>query len=140
MSPDLSTILLVEDQPTILRLCQLELEKHGYRVLTAKNAMDAMETCQQYMGSIHLLIADIFLPLTTLPRTTSNQPVILNGIELSQAVRILWPHIQLLFISGYPEEEIQTIGGLPADAAFLAKPFSTEAFLTKVRELVTGKR
>jgi CheY-like chemotaxis protein len=140
MPSEPSTILLVEDQQALLRLYQRDLEANGYTVLTATDATDALAKCRAYVGPIHLLIADIFLPMALRSGTTSNQPVTVNGIELSQAVKTLRPHIQVLFISGMPENDIEALGGLPPGKPFLPKPFSTEALLKTVGDLVKGLR
>ena len=138
MGSNSSTVLFVEDQESLLRLYHRVLEEHGYTVLTATDAMEALEKCQKYVGPIHLLIADIFLPMAALSGNSSNQPILMNGIQLSRAVKTLRPNIRVLFISGYPEKDIESIGGLPPNTTFLPKPFSPDTFMKKVRNLVNG--
>ncbi len=140
MAPESFTVLFVEDQEAILWAYERVLKEHGYTVLTATDAMGALEKCQKHVGPIHLLITDIFLPMAALSGHRSNQPILMNGIELSRAVKILRPNLQVLFISGYPGEDIDGIGGLPPNTAFLPKPFSPDAFKKKVRNLVNGVR
>ena len=82
------TILVVEDEEQILRLCQRVLESKGYTVITAANPGEAIILCEKYAGDIHLLITDVVMPS-------------INGKELHERIQALRPEIRVFFMSGY---------------------------------------
>ncbi|HEU6439119.1 MAG TPA: substrate-binding domain-containing protein [Terriglobales bacterium] len=113
------TVLLVEDEDAIRRLAERVLTDQGYRVLSAANAAEARELWSANEGDVDLLLSDVTMPG-------------LSGVafaaELAGSVR----PPRTLFISGYLAGGV---GGpaLPAEARFLAKPFSVAALLVAVR-------
>lgn len=116
------TILLVEDQKGIRDLIRQTLLEHGYTVLFAADGDTALRICQQHVGGLHLLVADVVMPG-------------MSGIQLASRVRALRPNVEVLFISGLvPETMVQS--QLSAGAGFLAKPFSSTQLLAKVQELL----
>ncbi|MFO7883599.1 MAG: ATP-binding protein [Desulfobacteraceae bacterium] len=104
------TILLVEDEPSILRMTRMMLEKKGYSVLSAATPSEAMEKATNYYGSIDLLMSDVVMPE-------------MNGRDLAAKVKELHPGIRLLFMSGYTADVIAHQGVLDAGVAFIQKPF-----------------
>ncbi len=110
------TILLVEDEEQIRSVAALVLESKGYRVVTAANSADALEKLPQIEG-LSLLITDQIMPGD------------MSGDKLILKIRESLPKLPALLISGYSEN-------IPTEYPFLAKPFSTGALLSKVRELV----
>jgi two-component system, cell cycle sensor histidine kinase and response regulator CckA len=115
------TILLVEDEPTVLSLTQRLLEHLGYTVMTAARPTEAMRLAENYAGEIHLLLADVIMPEMT-------------GRELSEKLTILRPQIKTLFMSGYTADIIAHRGILEQGIHFIQKPFSGRALAAKVRE------
>jgi len=117
-SPTLETILLVEDEPAVRQLFAQALARAGYVVHEARNGQEAMKVFEQHADSIDLLLTDMRMPYMT-------------GAELAHQLRGRRRTLKLLCISGYP-------GQLDADLAtdFLAKPFSREELLKKVREVL----
>ena len=113
------TVLLVEDEGAIRRLAERVLTDQGYRVLSAANAAEARELWSANEGDVDLLLSDVTMPG-------------LSGVafaaELAGSVR----PPRTLFISGYLAGGV---GGpaLPAEARFLAKPFTVAALLVAVR-------
>lgn len=117
-SPTLETILLVEDEPAVRQLFAQALTRAGYIVHEARNGQEAMKLFEQHGDSIDLLLTDMRMPYMT-------------GAELAHQLRGRRRTLKLLCISGYP-------GQLDADLAtdFLAKPFSRDELLKKVREVL----
>jgi two-component system cell cycle sensor histidine kinase/response regulator CckA len=111
------TILLVEDEEGIRILTKAFLEQQGYTVLVAANGMQALTVAEDYRPPIHLLLTDVVMPG-------------IRGTELAERLLKLRPGIRILYVSGYPEEEIAD----PA-AAFLQKPFLMEVLGAKMREM-----
>jgi PAS domain S-box-containing protein len=118
------TILLVEDEPDILRLCQLILQKSGYNILTALSADEALRVARAHLGSIQLLVTDVMLPG-------------MNGADLAKTLQNDYPDLRILFMSGYTADIIGPHGVNETEANFIMKPFSVKAFVEKVREILT---
>jgi two-component system cell cycle sensor histidine kinase/response regulator CckA len=120
------TILFVDDEPGIRELARRVLEKHGYRVLDARDTASALQASRQHAGPIDLLITDIVMPGT-------------NGPELAQWIVASRPGVQVLYISGY--SHLSTgVGSMSAHTALLQKPFTPEQLVRKVRERLNLRR
>jgi len=117
------TILVVEDEPAILKLAVRMLEKQGYTLLAAKTPGAAIETAKTYSGEIHLLITDVVMPE-------------MNGRDLAEKLLPYFPGIKKLFMSGYTADVIANHGLLDTGIHFLPKPFSMRGLATKVREVL----
>ncbi|MCJ8501036.1 hybrid sensor histidine kinase/response regulator [Desulfatitalea alkaliphila] len=114
------TILLVEDEPSILHMITQILHRKGYRVLAAAGPDRALELARTHEGPIHLLMTDVVMPA-------------MNGRELATQVRLLHPAIRCLFMSGYTADVIAKHGVLEEGVHFIQKPFSVNALALKVR-------
>lgn len=114
------TILLVEDEEIILKLCKRMLENLGYKVLTAKIPNEAIKLSKGYSGSIDLLLTDVVMPN-------------MNGMELSEQLKKGRSELEVLFMSGYTANVIAHHGILKDGLKFLPKPFSSEELAHKVR-------
>ncbi|MCF8088898.1 MAG: PAS domain S-box protein [Desulfotignum sp.] len=117
------TILLVEDEPSILRMTRMMLERKGYTVLTATTPAEAVEKAKNHTDKIHLLMTDVVMPE-------------MNGRDLSGKITDLYPDIRLLFMSGYTANVIAHQGVLDDGVAFIQKPFSMADMAEKVREVL----
>ncbi|GMV94962.1 MAG: hypothetical protein AMXMBFR82_47400 [Candidatus Hydrogenedentota bacterium] len=115
------TILLVEDEPSLLGLAIKMLEGFGYRTLAASTAHDALRLAEAHAGEIHLLITDVVMPE-------------MNGRELARQLIALYPDLKRLFMSGYTADVIARQGVLDDSVNFLQKPFSRNQLGQKVRE------
>jgi CheY-like chemotaxis protein len=120
------TILLVEDEPALLKMGQQMLQSLGYRVLTAATPSTAVNIAQEHPGEIHLLITDVIMPE-------------MNGRELEKKLISLHPQIDTLFMSGYTGNLIAHHGMLDEGVNFIEKPFSKQLLGRKVRELMDGR-
>ena len=112
------TILLVEDEPAVRQLFSLALTRAGYRVYEARNGQEAIKVFDQHGESVDLLLTDMRMPF-------------MGGGELARQLRTRRRTLKLLCISGYA-------GGteLEFSGDFLAKPFSRDELLAKVREIL----
>ncbi len=117
------TVLLVEDEASVLRLAKSVLERIGYTVLEARTPAEAISITEKYEGSIHLLITDVIMPE-------------MNGKELKTKVEKLKPNLKAIFMSGYTANVIMHRGILEDDVHFIPKPFSVKGFSVKVREVL----
>lgn len=115
------TILLVEDEPTILELVQTMLEGQGYTVIAAGTPSEGLRLAGEYPGGIQLLITDVIMPE-------------MNGLDLARGLLASYPGLRMLFMSGYTADVIAHHGVLDPGVCFLEKPFKTDALAAKVRE------
>lgn len=115
------TILVVEDEVSILNLLREMLEGLGYAVLTAGRPGDALQLAEERAGKIHLLITDVVMPE-------------MNGKELAERLRGLYPALKCLFMSGYTANVIAHHGILDEGVHFIQKPASIKDLASKVRE------
>jgi CheY-like chemotaxis protein len=121
------TILLVEDNPPILRLARGMLEALGYNVLAAEDGITALELEGNHAGPIALLVSDVVMPSV-------------SGIELAAILREARPDMKVLFISGYPGKgDVQPVD-IPADVPLLRKPFRPEDLARAVRNALAGRQ
>ena len=115
------TVLLVEDDLSILKLGKRILEDLGYAVMPSNSPSEAIKIAEEQLSKINLLITDVVMPE-------------MNGRELSEHLQSLYPNIKTLFMSGYTANVIAHRGVLDAGVNFISKPFSKESLATKVRE------
>ncbi len=119
------TILLVEDEVSILKMTALMLEGQGYTVLTAGNSGEAINRFNEHTGMIHLLMTDVIMPD-------------MNGRDLVEKLHLLSPQLKCLFMSGYTSDIIAHHGVLDEGVYFVQKPFSLPDLAVKVREVLDG--
>jgi two-component system, cell cycle sensor histidine kinase and response regulator CckA len=116
------TVLLVEDQPEVLAVARDTLRRHGYQVIEADNPEQALAISRE-LERIDLLLTDIVLPG-------------MSGHTLAARLKNERPAMRILLTSGYADERLLTPDA-PANApAFLQKPFTSAALLSKVREVL----
>jgi len=120
------TILAVEDEPAILKLASVLLEKQGYTVLLASTPGEAIRLAQEHAGEIHLLMTDVIMPE-------------MNGRALARNLLSFYPNLKRLFMSGYTADVIAHHGVLDDGVYFIQKPFSTKDLAAKVREALDSE-
>lgn len=117
------TVLLVEDDETILDLGKMMLERLGYAVLTAGTVKEAIRMAEDSSGNIDILITDVVMPE-------------MNGRELVERILAVQPGLKYLFMSGYTADVIAKRGILDQGMDFIQKPFSIMELAVKVREVL----
>ena len=117
------TILLVEDEASVRTLVRDELRKLGYRVVEAKNGVEACLLATQQAGSFQLLLTDVVMPG-------------MGGRELAQHLSVIKPDLRTLFISGYMDDIGIMAGQEEGTSSFLQKPFTPEVLAHAVRNLL----
>jgi len=119
------TLLVVEDDKTILSVAKTMLEKLGYTVIPAEKPSIALQKAKENLEHLQLLITDVVMPE-------------MNGVELERAINTLKPGVKSLFMSGYTDASIAHHGVLDEGVHFLQKPFSLQDLASKVREALAG--
>ncbi|MGA2765303.1 MAG: response regulator [Spirochaetia bacterium] len=117
------TILLGEDDPGVRELTRIFLEESGYSVIEAVDGDEAIAVFKDNQGRIDLVILDIVMPKR-------------SGKSVADEIRVVNPKISVLFVSGYTANIIHQNGILEEGLNFISKPFSPEALLRKVREVL----
>ncbi len=113
------TVLLVEDEPSILEVTKLMLESLGYEVLSADTPGRAVTLAETH-GTIHLVLTDVVMPE-------------MNGRDLAGRLCVMHPNLKCLFMSGYTADVIAHHEVLDKGVHFLQKPFSKEELAARVR-------
>lgn len=119
------TVLVLDDDPALRKVVRKVLERHAFQVLEAEDAHAAFRTVDARAGDLDLIICDLVLPG-------------LGGREAGNALQARAPGTPVLFTSGYSSfssgrRQIQESG-----QPFLAKPFSVEALVQAVEEILEG--
>lgn len=117
------TILLVEDEPALLKLTSILLERLGYHIIAVDSPDRAIEIVREYKGPIHMLMTDVIMPG-------------MNGRELALNIMPLQPDIKLLFMSGYTADIISENGVLDRGINFIQKPFVWNELGKKIRSIL----
>ena len=117
------TILLVDDEDIVREPAGRILTRHGYAVLAASNADDALRVAAAHDGEIALLLTDVVMPGRT-------------GKELAAALCRLRPATKLLYMSGYSQDVFVHQGILEAGVNLIEKPFAAENLLQRVRAVL----
>jgi CheY-like chemotaxis protein len=119
------TILLAEDEESLLEVLRQLLEGLGYTVLTASDGLEAVEVARAHSGPIDLYLTDLVMPR-------------MDGKTSAKTISAARPGIALLFMSGYTHDLMDS--GLPhrSRCGFIAKPFSLELLAGRIREVLSG--
>jgi two-component system cell cycle sensor histidine kinase/response regulator CckA len=117
------TILLVEDADALRKLARSFLVDRGFEVLAAPNGEEALRLAAGHKGPIHLLLTDVIMPG-------------MNGRVLAEHLSPKRVGIRVLYMSGYTDSFIAGHGVLEAGTHLLHKPFTEEALITKVRDVL----
>lgn len=117
------TILVVEDEPAVRRACTEFLRMQGYKILEAKDGLDALVVANRHQSPIHLVLTDVVMPN-------------LSGGELAEQIRHQRPGIKVLFVSGYAGRTVLDHKVLDVDANFLQKPYTLKQLAAKIREML----
>jgi PAS domain S-box-containing protein len=117
------TVLLVEDEASLLRVARRLLEGLGYTVLAAQGPNEALRLAGEYQGEIHLLLTDVVMPG-------------MSGRDLHDRLSAAHPATKCLFMSGYTANAIAHHDVLEDGLHFIQKPFSKAALAVKLREVL----
>ena len=110
-----AVVLVVEDEAAVRSFCSAVLRRFGYRVLEAAGPVEALDTLEQLLEPVSLVLADITMPG-------------MNGREMVRRIdRGLLPDLKVLYMSGYSENAEPGVD-------LLEKPFTSADLLKRVRE------
>ena len=119
------TILLVEDDESVRDLTETVLTSYGYKVILTQDPQHAQAVAQSGI-EIHMVLTDVVMPS-------------MSGRDLVRILSGKYPHLRVLYMSGYSDDIISTDGVLESGLAFLQKPFTPAALAQKVREVLDAR-
>ncbi len=128
-APDLAalvgveTILVVEDEDMVRNIVTLTLREHGYTVLEARNAEEALEVFAKRKGFIDVVVSDVIMPG-------------MSGRDLAERLASEHGHTRVLLMSGYPGTAAEHKQLVARGVAFLSKPVAARTLVAKVREIL----
>jgi CheY-like chemotaxis protein len=117
-------VLLVEDEAVVRAVVERTLQRAGYTVVVATSGDEALALTDRD-SRFDLLISDVVMPGV-------------SGWELGKRLRVRWPHLRILYMSGYTEDVMNGDGVAGLGAPFLQKPFLPVDLLAAVRKLLDG--
>jgi DNA-binding NtrC family response regulator len=120
------TILVAEDEDGVRSLTKEVLEKYGYTVLEASNGEEALKIADRHDGPLDLLLSDVVMPR-------------MGGPELAQELLARRPAVKVLYMSGYTDHPMVRRGVVNAGVAFLQKPFTPTALVSRIREILESR-
>jgi two-component system, cell cycle sensor histidine kinase and response regulator CckA len=120
---DTGTILIAEDNPMVLSLATEILGRSGHTVICAGCALECIEAAHAHQGRIDLLLTDVIMPD-------------MNGKDLFTWLSQEYPHLRVVYMSGYTEDVIAHHGVLDQGVDFIRKPFSAGSLMDKIRQVL----
>ncbi len=121
VNTDTNTILVVEDEDVVLHYVCDTLHEFGYKIIAASNADEALRLAKNSPAPIHLLLSDIIMPG-------------MNGVELAEQMKFLYPHINILFMSGYTDDMLPVDNPQLEAAQIVYKPFTPDVLELAIRQ------
>lgn len=118
------TILVVDDEESLIKLATHVLEMRGYRVLSASQGESALRVAADFPERIHLLLTDVKM-----------EPH-MSGCVLAQHLRPSRPDMRVVYMSSYPASEIVRKEVEHGNASLLRKPFTPTGLLEKVKSVL----
>ncbi|HSA61937.1 MAG TPA: response regulator [Nitrospiraceae bacterium] len=131
------TILVVDDELAVTKLCKTVLQGAGFTVLDADGSSEALKICAQHEGPIDLLLTDLILPPPGFQlASSSNQFPHVHGHELAIRAASMREGLRVILMSGNPDKELAGHGIKRGTLPFLAKPFEKDGLIRLIREVL----
>jgi PAS domain S-box-containing protein len=118
------TILVVDDEESLLNLTREILDSHGFNIIIANSAREALNILEN--NSIDILISDIIMPE-------------MDGYQLASIVKEKYPDIKIQLASGFSDNDNMDMVDDDLQQNLLFKPFNSQALLQRIRELINEK-
>jgi PAS domain S-box-containing protein len=120
------TLLLVDDEAPIRQMTGIALESAGYRVLSAQNGMEAVEIFEQYQPKISAVVLDMMMPG-------------MDGLQVIDKLKQIDPHVVVVACTGLQTSDREAAAMQHGAKAFVAKPYSDDAILATLSDLLDQK-
>jgi CheY-like chemotaxis protein len=119
------TVVILEDEAGVRELAARILRERGYRVLEAESGAEALAGLRDGGPRVDLLLTDVVIPDVGI-------------VDLEREVHHLLPDLPILYMSGYPRDDILDRGLLRKEQPFIQKPFNTEQLVKEVGRMIPG--
>ena len=119
------TILVVDDEPSVLTIAQRFLTQSGYRVLTASDGKEGVDAFRSDPSAIDLVLMDLTMPK-------------MDGVQAFREICQIRPEIPVIIASGYSEQDTLHRFGPDCPSGFLQKPYMRETLLKQISLFVKG--
>jgi DNA-binding response OmpR family regulator len=103
------------------------LRRFGYTVIATATGSEAVATARAHAGPVHVMVTDVVLPDG-------------SGREVARQVLGSRPSVRVLYMSGYTEDAIVHHGVLEPGLSFIQKPFTADALVRRIREVLVADR
>ncbi len=120
------TVLVVDDEPSILKLIVDILQPLGYQILKASCGEEALQVSNTFKGGIDILLTDVIMPG-------------MNGQTLADLLKTKRPVTKVIFMSGYTNNVIADYDVRKPDVAFIQKPITRGKLANKLRKVLDGE-
>lgn len=121
----MQTILLVDDEPAVLKFCQHILKLDGYSVLPATNGEEALHLLEQNRAAVNLALLDVVMPG-------------MNGVELASRIASTNPDIPIVLMTGYGPKEIAGVLGDKSPHRIIWKPFQADSLRQMIENVLNN--
>ena len=118
--------LIADDEEAIRLITTTLLERIGFRVISAADGLETVDLYTQHAEDITFLLLDINMPG-------------LNGLEAALRIRHINPNVPILFMSGYPREEVMERFEHNKHTDFIKKPFESIALKKTIRAVMEAR-
>jgi len=125
--PDPKTILVVDDDLSVLTVIKCMLENGDYSLLLAHSAESAVRMVERDDLTIDLMLIDVVMPDT-------------SGVDLAERILAIRPHLKVIFMSGYTDSEVVRVKILDRALGFLPKPFTSDGLLERLEKVLSPGR
>ncbi len=121
------SILLIDDEPLIVDVQTAILERHGYKVRSFLNSLDALSEFHAYPDYFDIVLCDMAMPVMT-------------GIALADKMKQIRPDIKIIICTGFSQQINKDTYHILGVDGFLLKPFKTEESLKLIRQILDKKQ
>lgn len=134
-----TTVLLVDDDAATLLLCRRLLTQEGYTVLQAPGSTEALKLHTEHPSPIDLIVSEVVLEPPAFQLSSENNPYPrVNGMELVNRFLDSKRDVHILLMSRIDKDDLLKRGLVRPDLPFLQKPFTAEAFLAQVQQVLAA--
>ena len=117
-------LLLIDDDQMVLDILNEVLQSTKVTIITAHSGQEALTVFKQYRKKIKLILLDLFLPD-------------ISGIEIFKQIMETRSDLKVIFMSGFPDQDILKLKELPGEFDYIQKPFSLRDIKTKVQKIIS---
>jgi DNA-binding NtrC family response regulator len=124
LKEEMPYLLLIDDDQMVLDILNEVLHSTKVSIITAHNGQEALTVFKQYRKKIKLILLDLFLPD-------------ISGIEIFKQIMETRSDLKVIFMSGFPDQDILKLKELPGEFDYIQKPFSLREIKSKVQQIIS---